>query len=256
MFLSTDPVRPGASGVVGYNQYSYVGNNPTTWTDPSGRFSMVETGVLLRIIAVVAFSAACLAYCTPAARGLAGAIMALTQALQDTLEDLWNRPTVPDEERNPPRPQRPPNPNPNPRPIPDPFPLPKPPGPGDDDPGGPVTSYRGVDGNAGCQSGLSLSASAFRVDSDGVSTFERPDQGTFKPCLVPFTFSVSERVPGATAPVDGLPGCASTYTPGLANGLRHWSIQCIGDTAQILSTYAKAARDAGRIQVNELYGGG
>jgi hypothetical protein len=40
------------------------------------------------------------------------------------------------------------------------------------------------------------------------------------------------------------------------NGLRHWSILCIGDTAQILSTYAKDARDAGRIQVNELHGGG
>jgi RHS repeat-associated protein/uncharacterized repeat protein (TIGR01451 family) len=36
VFLQTDPMRPGAPGVVGYNQYSYVGNNPTTWTDPSG----------------------------------------------------------------------------------------------------------------------------------------------------------------------------------------------------------------------------
>jgi RHS repeat-associated protein len=35
-FGSTDPVRPGAPGVVGYNPYSYVGNDPTTRTDPSG----------------------------------------------------------------------------------------------------------------------------------------------------------------------------------------------------------------------------
>ena len=62
---------------------------------PIGRFALVETGVLLRIGAVVAFSAACLAYCTPAARGITWAIMALTQSLQDTLEDLWDGPTIP-----------------------------------------------------------------------------------------------------------------------------------------------------------------
>lgn len=39
IFLQTDPVRPGAAGVVGYNPYSYVGNNPSTLTDPSGRFA-------------------------------------------------------------------------------------------------------------------------------------------------------------------------------------------------------------------------
>ena len=38
-FLQVDPVRPGAAGVVGYNPYSYVGNNPTTLTDPSGAFA-------------------------------------------------------------------------------------------------------------------------------------------------------------------------------------------------------------------------
>ena len=41
-FLSTDPVTPGAGGVVGYNTYSYVGNNPTTWVDPSGSTSTIE----------------------------------------------------------------------------------------------------------------------------------------------------------------------------------------------------------------------
>jgi RHS repeat-associated protein len=46
LFLSTDPVRPGASGVVGYNQYSYVGNNPTTSTDPTGM--LLAEGALLQ----------------------------------------------------------------------------------------------------------------------------------------------------------------------------------------------------------------
>lgn len=35
-FLSTDPVRPGAPGPVGWNQYTYVANNPVTFVDPSG----------------------------------------------------------------------------------------------------------------------------------------------------------------------------------------------------------------------------
>ena len=44
-FLSTDPVTPGAGGVVGYNPYSYVANNPTTWTDPSGQTILAERGL-------------------------------------------------------------------------------------------------------------------------------------------------------------------------------------------------------------------
>ena len=44
IFLQVDPVRPGAGGAVGYNPFSYVGNNPTTYTDPSGMF-MAEAGL-------------------------------------------------------------------------------------------------------------------------------------------------------------------------------------------------------------------
>ncbi len=35
--LSRDPLTPGGSGVTGYNPYAYAGQNPTTYTDPSGR---------------------------------------------------------------------------------------------------------------------------------------------------------------------------------------------------------------------------
>ena len=38
-FTQTDPLRPGAPGVVGYNPYTYAGSNPTTFTDPSGSFA-------------------------------------------------------------------------------------------------------------------------------------------------------------------------------------------------------------------------
>lgn len=37
-FLSVDPVRPGAPGAVGWNEYTYVVNNPTTLVDPTGEF--------------------------------------------------------------------------------------------------------------------------------------------------------------------------------------------------------------------------
>jgi RHS repeat-associated protein len=38
-FLSPDTLRPGAPGVVGYNEYTYVANNPTTWIDPTGHIT-------------------------------------------------------------------------------------------------------------------------------------------------------------------------------------------------------------------------
>ncbi|HEY3408222.1 MAG TPA: RHS repeat-associated core domain-containing protein [Propionicimonas sp.] len=34
-FLSTDPEQPGGNGITGWNQYTYVANNPTTYVDPT-----------------------------------------------------------------------------------------------------------------------------------------------------------------------------------------------------------------------------
>lgn len=52
-FLSVDPVRPGAPGVTGWNQYTYVGNNPTGWVDPSGLQPAVDTALILRNLGAV-----------------------------------------------------------------------------------------------------------------------------------------------------------------------------------------------------------
>ena len=41
-FTTVDPVQPGAPGTTGYNLYAYSGNNPTTWTDPSGQAALFE----------------------------------------------------------------------------------------------------------------------------------------------------------------------------------------------------------------------
>lgn len=39
-FASVDPVQPGAPSTSGWNLYAYSGNNPTTWTDPSGELAI------------------------------------------------------------------------------------------------------------------------------------------------------------------------------------------------------------------------
>ncbi|MBB3227927.1 RHS repeat-associated protein [Luteibacter sp. Sphag1AF] len=38
-FLSTDPIRPSAANVYGFNGYAYANNNPVRFIDPDGRFS-------------------------------------------------------------------------------------------------------------------------------------------------------------------------------------------------------------------------
>lgn len=35
-------------GATGYNTYTYVTNNPTTWTDTSGEFELVTEGLNLK----------------------------------------------------------------------------------------------------------------------------------------------------------------------------------------------------------------
>ena len=41
-FGARDTVQPNAPGSQGWNLYSYVANNPTTWTDPSGNVSFAD----------------------------------------------------------------------------------------------------------------------------------------------------------------------------------------------------------------------
>ena len=46
-FTTVDPVQPGAPGTTGYNLYTYSANNPTTFTDPSGRAVLAEYAALV-----------------------------------------------------------------------------------------------------------------------------------------------------------------------------------------------------------------
>ena len=44
-FTARDPMTPGGPGVTGFNPYAYAGQNPSTYTDPSGR-TMPESGAV------------------------------------------------------------------------------------------------------------------------------------------------------------------------------------------------------------------
>ena len=133
LFLSVDPVRPGAAGVVGYNPYTYVGNNPTTLSDPSGAMVIELAGLTATDIAIIGGLAllGCAIACDEAVRGLAGMLFAFVEILQEAL------PRIDDEEDEQDLPDnvipfpKDPNPNPGPRPIPPidlfpPVPNPKP----------------------------------------------------------------------------------------------------------------------------------
>jgi RHS repeat-associated protein len=48
-FLSADTVIPNAPGTTGYNPYAYAGNDPTTWTDPTGH-QIVDQDVLREML--------------------------------------------------------------------------------------------------------------------------------------------------------------------------------------------------------------
>ena len=128
VFLSVDPMRPGAPGVVGYNPYSYGGNNPTTFTDPTGRVAIADYGSLLKyvVLAAAAFLT-CYSYCSPAIRGIVGMLSALAAALPLPREapDV-DVPPAPPPDNVIQFPKRPPVPEPEPRPIKDPWPYPPP----------------------------------------------------------------------------------------------------------------------------------
>ena len=262
--LSVDTVQPNAPGTQGYNLYAYVANNPSNWVDPSGHFFaaavavaywMLGTGYALAgtagaatlgvainqallLLAIILLCAG--TPCWDLAEDLAGLIWSLASAVVETVK--WGIDRLLGAEETEPRPPGAPRPSPS-----------LPPVPVDVDTGDAVVSYRGVRGNPECRSGLHIAPGDFRFDPDGLSTFERPYQGSTHRCLVPFKFTVANRAPGTTGPVSGLPACIATYTPQFGEG--HWSINCAGDRVQAVSSYAKGLRDSGGIEVNELYGG-
>lgn len=124
-----------------------------------------------------------------------------------------------------------------PAPAPNPEPLPtNPPTDTQPDDWDTVTVYRDVDGT---------SPAAFKVDPDGVSTFEIPFRN--KKFVVPFTVRYKKpKVVGVVGSLIApeLGGGTATYTPDPENLPRnHWSLNFPGKTEdeikQLLSAYAK-----------------
>jgi len=66
-FTSADSVQPNASGSQGFNLYTYVANNPTTWIDPTGHFAMALGG--MAAFANAYYSAAVVAGAVPVGMG-------------------------------------------------------------------------------------------------------------------------------------------------------------------------------------------
>jgi RHS repeat-associated protein len=108
-FLSVDPVRPGAPGSVGWNPYSYVANNPTTYTDPSGETTVAGEYATLARSAIM----------------LIPALIALSFLVRQPFVATGSVLPIPVLGRGPePSPDPDPEPEPNPRPIPLPLPFP------------------------------------------------------------------------------------------------------------------------------------
>jgi RHS repeat-associated protein len=66
-FTSRDPMTPGGPGVTGFNPYAYAGQNPTTLTDPSGRFAFETAETDSTVVAAAAPTAAGMGYAINAA---------------------------------------------------------------------------------------------------------------------------------------------------------------------------------------------
>lgn len=61
-FTQADTIQPNAPGTQGWNLYSYVANNPTTWVDPSGRISGDAVAAGVAIVTVQALIKYCYAF--------------------------------------------------------------------------------------------------------------------------------------------------------------------------------------------------
>jgi len=87
-FLSIDTVQPNAPGTQGYNLYTYVANNPVTWSDPTGHQanSPVAAAALATVPlmpAMIAALTACAMHVQGCAAGIAvAAVLIASQRIQ------------------------------------------------------------------------------------------------------------------------------------------------------------------------------
>jgi RHS repeat-associated protein len=76
-FLSADSIQPNAPGTQGYNLYTYVANNPTTWVDPSGHFAQAAAHLTAQVMAHPAIMLVLVRACTQTLVGMGVCIIAI-----------------------------------------------------------------------------------------------------------------------------------------------------------------------------------
>ena len=117
-----------------------------------------------------------------------------------------------------------------------------------------IAVYRGLGGkkSGGVFSRPIYSPSEFRVDPDGVSTFELALLPGNKPYAIGFGVKFQPpKIPGTTGPLEHLPQCLATYTPPPPG---HWSINCTGSADMTKQTLSAYAREKGAILNPNWYG--
>jgi hypothetical protein len=130
------------------------------------------------------------------------------------------------------------------------LPLPRPTPPS----GQAIAVYRELGGkkSGGVFTRPIYSPGEFRVDPDGVSTFEPAYLPGYKPYAIGFGVKFQPpKVPGTTGPLEHLPQCWATYTPPPRG---HWSINCVGSTEMTKQTLSAYAREMGAILNPNWYG--
>jgi hypothetical protein len=245
-----------------YNRWMYTNGNPVNYTDPSGRnpvnssspsggSTVGECASILVTLALIdgpspAGDIAGTAFCAALILGVGeGAIEYLQNYAQvpgdvkidcNWMEWLYNLPESP---------KITPDPGNEPKFVPLPIPNQKPLPTGTPNPNQGIMTYRGLDGDLSSDGSYykrpQTSPSQFRVDIDGISTYELEDFPGNKPYGLRLSINIKQPiVQGSIGIVESLPNCTGTFTPQYGGGKRHWSINCSGNPAnQQLSSFAK-----------------
>jgi RHS repeat-associated protein len=255
VFQSRDPWQGTGWRPETLNYYVYAGDNPVVYTDPSGRCwflagvdALICGGVIIIGVAIAIYAATPDPPLPPAptwfpddwylypGKWIYEACTTVLTRSETEAERLAREHvnSLPEPEQK----------------LIDVLPLPRPTPPS----GQAIAVYRELGGkkSGGVFTRPIYSPGEFRVDPDGVSTFEPAYLPGYKPYAIGFGVKFQPpKVPGTTGPLEHLPQCWATYTPPPRG---HWSINCVGSTEMTKQTLSAYAREMGAILNPNWYG--